>query len=96
VGGLALTKGIDARLLADTSPCAMKRTVQPEARLVAEHHHAAAGSGLLIAGRRSRTSQPLARTLDREPELVQQPGHVVVVVPNAEAALDERPGSNAP
>jgi hypothetical protein len=44
-GALALTAWAISTLLADMSPCAMKRAVEPEPHLVAEHHDAAAGSG---------------------------------------------------
>src|ERR1700722_19918092 len=44
VRGLALTEGVDAWLDTYSRPRDVERSVEPEARLVSEHHDAAAGS----------------------------------------------------
>jgi hypothetical protein len=51
VCGFPLPKSIYVRLEADARPGSMKTAVEPEARLVAEHHESATCEGLfLIAG----------------------------------------------
>jgi hypothetical protein len=58
---LPLAERVDARLDADARPGDVERAVEPEARLVLEHHDAAAGPRFfLIAGRRTRSQYSCA------------------------------------
>jgi hypothetical protein len=108
---LALAERIDARLHADARPRDVERAVEPEARLVLEHHDAAAGPRFfLIAGRRARSqyscasasarASRLRRRCTENPSWCSRRGMcVMIVVANAEALLDDvadhRPGPHA-
>jgi hypothetical protein len=94
MSGLAVAERIGARLHADLGPGDMKNPVEPEGRLVAEHHNAAVIRGrFLMAGRRSRSqcsractsarARALCGRCHREAELLQRPREVMIVVAHA-------------
>jgi len=96
---LAHAKCRHARLLADPRPGVVQRAVEPEARLVAEHHDTATGVRFFLSlgiyrgakrlEPRHRPGEALAWALDGEPEPVEHPRDVMVMVPNAGVLLDE-------
>src|SRR4051812_7768375 len=100
VRGLARPVGVDARLNPDARPGAMQASVLPEAGFVLEDDNTTASRGSSadrgqafgqpqLLGRLVGARQPLARPLDREVELMEQSGNVVIVVPDAEPPVNQ-------